>query len=287
MKTSSFKIVMVFIITLIIGSQLGAEDKKDRLIDELYIESGFEAQIKNQPEAFKLNLDEQTSLIDKSQDLIKEYFENANSMLYKSFDSSVLEVGIKSDLKKQLSIKEINYILDFLKTPLGIKATKLEVRTSSSESIIDFKNYLMNLSVNPVPESRIPQLKKFEELVHTLDFTTEMTINTQLAMTAAITYSFSAENTLNLTEVKKKLDQSKPQIKSALQPIIIPFLHFTYKDLSDNELKQYIIFYEHNTSQHFIKVVSNSYLKAITRGTFNFGESIADFVKNREKQKET
>ena len=76
------KIVIVFIITLIISSQLSAEDKKDQLIDELYVKSEFDAQVKNFPDIIKLSIDQQTALIDKSEGITKEYFKNVNNLLY-------------------------------------------------------------------------------------------------------------------------------------------------------------------------------------------------------------
>jgi len=140
----------------------------------------------------------------------------------------MLEAVIKSDLKEKLSINDINYLMDFLNTPLGIKTTNLEVRSSSSQSMEDFNKYYSTLSTNPVPETRMPLLKKLEEILNTIDYTADVSINMQVAMTAAISYHYSAQSNLNLAEIKKQLDQSKPQLKSALEPIIIPFLHFTY-----------------------------------------------------------
>jgi len=279
-------VVSLIFLVLFTGSYTRAKDSEDKLIDDLYVKSGFDMVVKNFPDALKLSIDEQTALIDKSNGITKEYFKNVNNLLYKSFDPLTLGAIIKSDLKQQLSIDDINYLMDFLNTPLGIKATKLEVESSSSQSMKNFNKYLSNISANPVPESRKVLLKKFEELLNTLDYTVDVTINMQLAMTAAISYHYSAESNLDLTDIKNKLVQSKPLLKSALEPMIIPFLHFTYKDLSNDELKQYISFYEQDKSKHVIRIINDSYLKAITRGSFQFGENIADFIKNRDAQKE-
>ncbi|NIP39433.1 MAG: hypothetical protein GWM89_10365 [Candidatus Dadabacteria bacterium] len=114
-----------------------------------------------------------------------------------------------------------------------------------------------------------------------------MTFNTQLAVTSAITYTMSAQDMIDLEKIKKNLYENKPYIKAALKPYIIYSLDFMYKDLGEDEIKGYIKFYESDITQHFNKVVSDSYLKAIARASFDFGERSADFIKNRQKQEET
>lgn len=283
-------ILFALTISLLTSLNLIADEKKDKLLDEFYIKSGLEEQLKHLPEVFKLNLDQQTALVDKSQGILKEYYESTNDLLNKSFDSSKIGASIKSDLKKEISSKDINLILDFLKTPTGEKVTQLEIDATKAVTSSEFNKYLSTLSSNPIPESRLNLLSRLSELIDVLDFTTEMTINMQFAITAAITYTLPSELTedkISLTKIKQKLDDSKPLIKSALEPVIIYTLNFTYKDLTENELKQYITFYENDVAQNFNKVFIDSYLKAITRASFDFGQRSAEFIKTRQQQEQT
>ncbi len=276
-------ILFLLVSTLIIASEIRAEDDKDQLIDELYIKSGYEEQVKNLPESFKLTLDQQSHFIDKSEGKLKEYFENVNDLIVKSLDPTVLGSGIKADLKKELSIKEIKHMLIFLDTPIGKKATKLEVRSSSAQGIKDFSNYLVNASSNAIPEPRKSLLIKLENLLNTLEYTTEMNINIQIAATSAMAFSIESNDVIDFEYIARTLKESKPRMKKELAPLVHHFLYFTYKDLSDEELRELIQFYDDETSQRLMKAISESYVNAVTNGSINFSQSVLDFFNNNIK----
>lgn len=268
------------IISFAFGVFVHGEENKDNLIDEFYVKSGFEAQVKNLPESFKLTLGEHSYYIDKSQGVLKEYFENVNGLLYKSFDSTVLGSAIKEDLRRDLSVDQINHMLNFLNTPTGKKTTELEVRASSTEGITAFNNYLAAASAGTIPLQRQAQLAKLEKLLHTLDYTTEMNINIQLAVTSALAFTISTDRMLEFEEIVKGLNELKPAMKQDLEPLVDHFLYFTYKDLSDKELTELITFYESDTSQHLIKAISDAYLKAVTTASYSFSRGVLDFFTN-------
>jgi len=261
------------------GEESG-EENKDKLIYEFYVKSGFESQVKNLPESFKMTLDEHSSYIDKSHGILKEYFENVNGLLYKSFDSTVLDSAIKAELKRDLSVEQINHMLNFLNTPTGKKTTELDVRASSTEGITAFNNYLAAASAGTIPKQRQAQLAKLEKLLHTLDYTTELNINIQLVVTSALAFTISPDNMLGFQQIVKGLNELKPAMKEDLAPLVDHFLYFTYKDLNDKELGELIEFYESDTSQQLIRAISDAYLKAVTTSSYGFSRSVLDFLTN-------
>ena len=279
--------LVVFTITFGFSSVLRADEKKDKLVDELYTKTGFKEQLHNLPEVFNLSLNEELASIDKPQGMLKDYYENIDRLLFKAFDVSTLDAEAKSHLNKNINVEDIGFLLHWLETPVGKKASKLEVRASRAENVKEFTKYIKNLQSNPIPEPRVKLLEELESHLNTLDLNVEMLMNIQLATAVAMIYSMSSDNHQEISDIQKKIEGTRLFLQAAIEPLIIGSLDFIYHDLNDDELRILIDFYKKEKAKNANKVFSDAFIKAVTKASYDFGQRSAEFIQNRLKQEKT
>jgi len=263
-----------------------ADDYKDDLLNELYEKSGLEVQVKHFPElimsGFDMAIKQQAA---NNQTLPVDNVNKIKELISDYYAPDIMKNAVLKSFEENLSIEIIQAVLNWLNSNLGGKCTLLEEKASTPEAFVAMQQYAQNLQNSPPSGQRIEIIKKFDESVRATESSVNIAMNTQFGIRTAVASIFQPVSKEMLTKIAEGVDKNRQQIKSAVQPVVMVSLLYTYQSLSDNELGEYIDFAASESGKKYHDVTVETMQAAFRDASFNFGLSMTEaLMSNSNKQ---
>lgn len=256
-----------------------ADDKShDQLVDELAVKSGVQRQVEQIPEVVKVSVEQRLAQDTKMSAEEKVGFKSA---LVESFDPAAMLKTVKAGISAGLSNDDINIILLWLNSPLGQKITALEEGASSAKAYQDMRDFAMGLQSNPPADKRLAAIEQFDKAAHMTESSVKMKMDMSLAMAEAMSCTMDCNN-FSKEQVVAQLEQARPQFEQGSQQETMISALFTYQTLTDNELEQYIQFYETAVGQKYMTVVTDALSASIKNASKVLGEKVGMMIKEKK-----
>jgi hypothetical protein len=167
------------------------------------------------------------------------------------FDGQKAKKKIISYYRSHLSSETLKAVLSWTKSPLGLKIREVEAaRAINSPEIA--QQQLSRYDVEALPAQR-------RTLVRELDKSGQATEMTLQLVTDAITGAMGAipaktpEEKKARKEIEKQAALKKNEMVPELRKMVQASLAYTYQDLSDNELMEYIAFLHTEPARKFTR----------------------------------
>ncbi|PJE78455.1 hypothetical protein CI610_02600 [invertebrate metagenome] len=239
-------LVMAVIVTYLsfpLHARLESKDKSV-LLDELY----RNAQMENQLSWLRDGL----MLEKNAYALPAEVVNTVNRIVSVRYSSDYYQQSMLSSLGADLSIGDLLELTNWYDSPLGQKIIRLEMMANDPTNKSRVQAYIdEHLSVK-LPRSE--RVLLVEQLIEALD-----AVNSSAELSAGI--SVRAQKLLQVVmpepdhkqEMTDKIQigLEEPLIREQLQKQIRQLFLYTYRSLSDDELKSYLDFARSSTMQHF------------------------------------
>ncbi len=217
---------------------------KEVLLDELYEQAELERQLHWIKASMTLDYSEY-SLPDPVLDTV-------NQVVRVRYSPAFFRVSMLNTLDEALTVEELLILVEWYNSPLGKKILRLESQANNPINAQRIQTYIDEKLSRQLPRSSRTEL--IEELMLALDVVEH---GTELAATASI----GAQRLLR--EVMPVLDgrqnrpsqvqkaQEKPAIRRAMSERMKSILFFTYRSLSDQEIRRYLDFARSTAMQNF------------------------------------
>lgn len=167
------------------------------------------------------------------------------------FDGTKAKARIRAYYRSHLDNKTLEAILAWTKTPLGKKVREVEASLAvrSPEQAQQIMNTNDEEALAPQRRALIRDLDKAGRAT---EMAMQMVSDAMSGAMAAIPAK-TAEEKKARKEIEKQAAQKKEEMMPELRRMVLASLAYTYSDLSDKELGEYIIFLKSEPARKFTK----------------------------------
>lgn len=163
-----------------------------------------------------------------------------------------LIAAVIAELDAKLSDQDVDTILAWYETDRAQQITALENAASTPEAFQDVQSQMESLMSNT---ERVTAARKVDKLTGSSEFAVEIQMFTQLAMVSAIANALGPESGVDLDALKAQMESSRGMVIEQMQQVSTATYVYTYRNLPDSDVNEYIRFLELPASQRFISHV--------------------------------
>ncbi len=183
-------------------------------------------------------------------------------------------------MKKDYNAKRYQELLADLSTPLALRMADLESKGEPSPQ--EFSDFNAQLANNPLSAQR-------SDLLHRLDVasgTTNMVIAVILSsnkgmMSGMANAGGSCVNTAQLKQSMSAMEAKINANRAELENVAITMLAYTYRDVSDADLAEYLRIYEKENSRHIHGVIYAAVVEEYSQASVRMGNGVMNAVKSK------
>lgn len=197
-----------------------------------------------------------------------EVEELVTRILVESFRVTEAKKALYDSLARNASIEELKAIVLWLDSPLGKRISLAEINAAQPTAQADFMKYMAEMQANPPPQSRIAL---FQHLEKSSNQTESMLKVVELIMRGIFSSLNEAlpDNKKTPAELfEKEISDMRTQARQLVWQQVILMNHFTYRELTDAQIKRYADFLESDAGRKYVKL-SVVALADVFKGLFN------------------
>ena len=239
-----------------------------------YIEkSGVGEMLRTIPESMDA-LASQSSLTSRNPDVdIK-----VNRLLKESFDLKQAEKSLATYLLRNTDRKFIGDMLQWLETPLATKISKEEIKAAGPDKQPEMLRYLADLTSNPPSQERIAVIQEVEQATHLSELTTNILMELSKGMLDYVNRALPQDKRHQATDDAEMIENMRPVIQESLRKQMILSSFYVYRNISNEELRDYAAFYRSELGQKEIAVTGAAVGHVLRQWLENFGDKMIDDV---------
>ena len=263
-------LLMFGFLWLFAGSSLAAADKEhDLLVKELMQKSGLVKQVGGIPGQIQATL---VQTQQQSGRLSPEQFKELSGMMAASYKAKTLIADVENHIKYNLTSSDIRSILQWLNTGLGKKITRFEEGASTPEAATKIMAIAANLANQD--SKRIKKMDQLDNAVKATDFSVTAIQGVQIAMTMGMMSGMPEKERMSLEVLTKNVKSNSPQLYPVLKPQVIASFLYSYRELSDGEIDQYIKFASTKSAIKYHAATMNGLSIAMSNASEVMGNNI-------------
>jgi hypothetical protein len=205
----------------------------------------------------------------------------------KAFAPATLKETILREFREKLPAEEIKAVLTWLDSPLGKRCTQLEEAASTPRAQAEMQQYAAQLQSAPPTKERVEIFREFDSATKATESSVEMAVNSQIAVTLALMAVLPSEQQKSLDDITREAEKRKPNIETAMRSHLLVSFLYTYRDLTDAEIRQYIDFAKSAAGSHYQSVGTAALKKALIGASIQWGKSIGEAINELKNQTDT
>jgi len=248
-------------------------------VQELYVKSGMEKQTEQLPSMMQAVMDQPSSEDDQLRKLPRNVLSVMRASIPRAFAPERLKEVMLAELTDKLSDQDIKELLQWFDSPLGKKCTQVEEAASTAAAQAEMKKFAAGLQSSPPTEERLKVLRELDSAAKITESAIEMAINTQVAFALGVIATLPLEQQKRPDDVARDLEETRPEVEAAVRSEIFISDLFTYRSLSEAEIKQYTGFAKSPAGSKFNLVGTAALKKAMNEGAVKWGQLIGDAIK--------
>lgn len=239
----------------------------DALIDKVVILSGLQKQIDQIGDKMLESIHQSPQKPDDP--IIAQHIEKIVLDIYRP---EFFNQQLRSTFKQDPDSDRLKTLIQMYNSPLMKRITEMENRDFI---LATFETFIEDIVRTPLPANRVRLLQDLEAVTRTTEFVTEIALGTKRALLMGVMNN--GDN-----ETMQILDTSIAALKAEMndntyQNVII-MMAYSYHELTDPELGEYIRFYETAEGEWFITHAVNAMIEAFRAGSLQAGKRIAALI---------
>lgn len=257
-----------------------ADSKSAQNVDDLIVKSGLQRQVGQLPEVINATFDQRMG---QEAAIKPDEAAKVKKVMAQSYNPAVMLDSIKERVAKDLKDKDIEAILVWLNAPLGEKITKLEEGASTAEAYYALQKFAGDLQNDPPDQARVKLLQQLDQAAHMTEFSVKLKMDMALTMTESMA-SIMGRKDFSRAKLMKELEVNRAQIEdTSKQEALISGL-YTYQSLTDDELKQYIDFYNSDAGKKYANVITRGLLDVFEHASKDMGKNLGKLIQEEAKK---
>jgi hypothetical protein len=246
-------------IVLMSSPALAVSGSDEQTVEELMELSGLTEQIPRLPDEYMTLVDQLLAGLERQR---RPASRTLRRQIRQSFVDALtpelLEAEIRSRLLKGLSPETTSAAMNWLRSDGGKKITTAEVNASSAESRLQFATFFLQLQLErPAPE-RLQLVRRIEEITQGSEMATEAWEAIVAAVARALESEYRAINPQSKKNLEESLASMRTSVKGMFEQGRLFQGLFTYRTLTDEELKAYAEFLESPAGRDVTHIVNRA-----------------------------
>lgn len=244
-----------------------SDTSPDALIDKIITLSGLQKQIDQIGDKMLENIHQSPQKPDDP--VIAEKIEK---IVLDTYRPEFFYQQLRSTFKQNPDRDRLKTLIQVFNSPLMQRITEMENRDFN---LVTFETFIEDITRTPLPANRLRLLQDLEAVTRTTELVTEIALGTKRALLTGRMQSEGNEATqiLDARIAAQETDMSD----NTYQNVII-MVAYSYRELTDAELSEYIRFYETTEGDWFITHAVNAMIGAFRTGSLEAGKRIAALV---------
>lgn len=253
------------------------------MIDELYEKSGLKEQLLYIAPTMLDDFDKSVQELDPSERAPDQILQATRDLMAKSFAVDALKDVVLGEYEANLTPEEIGAELAWLDSPLGRKSTQMDIESSKPEAEPQIQAFIAEVDRKPPPEARMNLIAQYERTTRLTEATASMIMGMQLATAVAFNALFvPPEQQKPVSELSEAVEKNRTMLEGTLRPELLSRLLYTYRSLSDPELKQLTEFEASDPGKKFTRTSLAGIQKALVGATGKFSNSVLQEIKKEK-----
>ncbi len=157
--------------------------------------------------------------------------------------------AVMGELNKNLTDQDLDMLLTWYQTEAAQNITAAENAAAAQAEAGVMEADWQNLMNNP---KRVATARKVDDLTQASEFAMDIQMFTQLAMISAIADAMGPESGINIELIRAQMEQARPMLLDQSRQMSVSTFVFTYRELDDSTVDQYVKFLESPESQKFV-----------------------------------
>ena len=248
-----------------------AQQTCQQLVPPLMEADGVNDSLSGFPEIVKQSTDAQLA---KDPDLTADQKASVDSALDRGINPQHLHSNIQQLLIQSCDAKAFGAVLQQLQSPLSKKMRTEEAQASTPQGAREMQDYVSNLPQHPPSGSRLQLLHELDAATKGSDFYADMIVAVSRAMAAGLSGHEPSKG--ELAELRSEVSQTASNQMIAMSV-------FIYRNVSDEELTQYVAMYKTAPFQTFNAALSKAFLQGISEEMTHVGQEIKKALDQQHK----
>lgn len=260
-----------------VNSEIKVENEKGAVIERVLHRSGFIQQLAQLPQIAQAEMDRQPL-----PDATEEEAQRFKAIFVQAVAPSSMQAAVTQHLHSQYDAPKFKAMLDLLDTSLARKMTAFEVEASTAtaqQAMLDFAN---SLSATPPSAERIKLAEKLIDVAGGLDTVLAMQLGIAEAMMRAMVPFMPPEEDVSEAKLAEVLNQIRMQMTEPMTNYLMVSVFFTYRQVTDEELQQYIAMYESDTGRWMTTLFNGALVHSFKVAAAVMGKDAAEEFAKRK-----
>ncbi len=282
---SKLSLVALFLFLLPVMAR--AETQHEALVRELYAKSGLEKQVQQLPLAIQAVIEQPHPQGDDQSQAPRYIMALMKATVPEAFAPEKLKSAVLAEFGKKLTDRDLKTVLKWFDSPLGAKFARLEEEASTPEAYAEKDKYKAQVQNSPPGLERLKVVRQLDSAIKATESTVEVAIGTEMALSLAINATLPREQQRPPAEISREIKKHRPEIEAAMKLESLVSLLYTYRSVTDSELRQYIKFAATPAGAKLYKVGNAALEKAVFAGGLRWGKAIGEALNQGNTQAET
>jgi hypothetical protein len=230
---------------------------RDALIKDLIKLSGLEQQIKQIPQQVLTGFEKDGKKLPPAQ------YQALRRMLNQVFSPAAIQAHVQKRLRTELDPVVAKKSLEWLRSDLGRKITKLEESASTPQALKEMQAYGAQLKATPPSQERLTLARQVDFATHATENTVEITEASAFSVAAAMDATLPQDKQQGQDRIRILVDRQRLKWRESSQDLMLVGLLYTYQKLSDQELERYVEFLETDIGRHYHNNASDALKDAL------------------------
>lgn len=245
---------------------VSAQTPRDKVI-EFLDQTGIAEQLGDIP--FIIN----EQFVAEEQRFQPEIQSDIKSQLMTSFDAELVREDAISYVLNDIEQGHIQAVIEWLNAPLTMKMNELEVQATTQESQDELASFVEKVQAGEINQARLQTILDFDDLTKTTNSTVEYIAELYLALVQAMNPYVASEDKINPDETDAMKNMIIQEVYPQYKDVTVILNLYTYKDVSDEELNEYISFYKTPEGIWFTEVSSGIFKHVLSQATLRVREA--------------
>ncbi len=232
---------------------------RDTQINAIMVETGFDKLVEHVPDFAQSTLKQSSGALEPK----------VNSALSKAFSQAFAPTAIRKDV---LAVIQAHYdnkqgaaYLRQLQSPLSKKIAELERTSNNPDKRDEFNAFSESLKTKPATSKRIKQIERLDKATRVSDFGVDMQAAFFKAVFTAVNPVMDDEMRVSDSEMTKMVKEVRQSFNDAYREGTHRSYLYTFRNLSDQELEQYIKLCESSDYRWGVELLGNAMVSALNQ----------------------
>jgi hypothetical protein len=197
--------------------------------------------------------------------------------LLAEFSSETLQRGMEARLERIYDARLAEAVLAWLRSPIGRRITKLEISVAGPQADAELRAYVQRAMQGDDGASapRLALMQALDAATGMTEFTLEVTMATALATASGINGTLPAAERRDADELSRAVQAQRETLRSQIEQMTRISMLFTYRELDDTEIGQYIAFARSEAGRWYQDAVKRALLDVLVDASERVGRRVA------------